>query len=265
MTIHNTHSATILTVQQFADSFFPTLIQRLTGEAGIALKEAVRIGENAIQKLKIRFKANKPQPVQVFQKAITIIVDRETNKYKRLIEKNFGLSEEAFHEMVATLQAGDEQLYERVFLSHFKSCMALLKRKYQAPHQDAYDATMNAMLLFCRKLKEGSIEYGNLRYLFTQMASHSYLKWIQRQSKTEEFTLFDTAEQLPRFDQESYELLGKAFALLGAGCQDLLNAFYYNENTLQQVAEQTNRSYVAIRKQKQRCTEKLRNFFTKLS
>lgn len=263
--MHNYHSTTILTVQQFAESFFPTLIQRLTDEAGIALKEAVKIGEGAIQKLKTRFQANKPQPVQVFQKAITIIVDRETSKYKRLLEKNFDLSEEAFHEMVATLQAGDEQLYEQVFLSHFKSCMNLLKRKYKAPHQDAYDATMNAMLLFCRKLKEGSVEYGNLRYLFTQMAAHSYLKWIKRQSKTEEFTLFDTTEQLPRFDKESYELLGKAFAMLGDGCSELLNAFYYNENTLQQVAESTGRSYVGIRKQKQRCIEKLRTYFAKLS
>ncbi len=255
----------MVTVQQFAEAFFPTLIEQISAKAEIALQDAIQIGEIVIHKLKSRFQANKPRPVQVFQQAIAIIAAKETNKYKRLTEKNFGLSEEAFAEMVSKLQAGDEGLFEQVFITHFKSCAALLKKKYKASHQDAYDATMNAMLAFCRNLKAGKVEYGNLRYLFTQMASHNYLKWIQRQSKTEEFTQFEIAEEMPHFDPESYELLGQAFAKLGEGCRDLLNAFYYNENTLQQISEQTTRSYVAIRKQKQRCIEKLRNFFIALN
>lgn len=260
----NFQPSAVVTVQQFAEAFFPTLIRQISNDAGVAIREAMQIGEIVIRKLKSRFDANKPRPIQVFQRAISIIADRETNKYKRLTEKNFGLSEEAFKEMVDKLQMGDESLFERVFLTHFKPCALLLKRKYKASHQDAYDATMNAMLAFCRKLKAGGIEYGNLRYLFTQMATHNYLKWIQRQSKTETFTQFDLTEELPHFDQESYELLGKAFAKLGDGCRDLLNAFYYNENTLQQISEKTSRSYVAIRKQKQRCVEKLRDFFVAL-
>lgn len=255
----------MLTVQQFAEAFFPTLIKQISTKAEIALRDAIHIGEIVVDKLKSRFRANKPRPIHVFQQAIAIIATRETTKYKRLTEKNFGLSEEAFAEMTNKLQAGDESLFEQVFLTHFKSCVALLKKKYRASHQDAYDATMNAMLAFCRNLKAGKIEYGNLRYLFTQMATHNYLKWIQRQSKTEEFSQLEMIEELPRFDKESYELLGQAFAKLGDGCRDLLNAFYYNENTLQQISEKTNRSYVAIRKQKQRCIEKLRDFFTALN
>ena len=261
----NFQPTAVVTVQQFAEAFLPTLIQQINVGAGIALREAIQIGEIAIQKLKSQFQANKPRPFEVFQKAISIIADRETNKYKRLTEKNFGLSEDAFKEMVTNLQAGDEQLFEQVFLSHFKSCVVLIKKKFKAPHQDAYDATMNAMLAFCRNLKAGKVEYGNLRYLFTQMATHNYLKWVKRQSKTEEFTQFDLSEELPRFDQESYELLGQAFAKLGEGCRDLLNAFYYNENSLQQISEKTSRSYAAIRKQKQRCIEKLRSFFIELN
>jgi len=70
--------------------------------------------------------------------------------------------------MVEQLRAGDEGLYELIFLDHFHICLNLLKNKYQASHQDAYDATMNTMLIFCRRLKQGRIEYGNLRYLFNQ-------------------------------------------------------------------------------------------------
>ena len=265
MTVYQSKSIKVITVQQFAESFFPVLIQSLTQEAGITLREAVQVGERIIQKLKDRFNPNKPQPVQVFQQAIAIIVDRETKNYKRLIENNFGLSESDFQEMVVKLQAGDEQLYERVFLHHFTPCVQLLKKKYRASHQDAYDATMNAMLLFCRKLKEDRIEYGNLRHLFTQIAEHRYLKWIKRESKTLELNTWGLVEELPQYVKEGYDILGRAFAKLGEGCRDLLNAFYHQENTLQQVAARTNRSYAAIRKQKQRCIEKLRTYFSQLS
>lgn len=255
----------LLTVQQFADHFLPTLIHQLRVEIGVAMQEAYQISETIIEKLKVKFQENRPQPVQVFQQAIAIIVDRETRKYRRLLEKNFGLSETAFQEMVLQLQAGDEQLFEQIFLSHFNECMNKLKKLYKASHQDAYDATMNTMLIFCRRLKRGDVKYGNLQYLFTQVATHRYLNWIGRESKTTPFDKFDISEDLPLYDAETYALLHKAFAQLGEGCQDLLNAFYYKERTLQQVAEKTERSYVAVRKQKQRCIEKLRVFFKQLS
>lgn len=256
---------TILTVQQYAESFFPSLIRELKEELGFTLRDAKKVGENVIHKLKSKFKANKPQPILVFQEASVTIVSWETNKFKRLMDKNFGLSEGSFSEMVEHLQAGDEHLYEKVFLHHFDSCLVFVKRKYNASHADAYDASMDAMLVFCRKLKEGNIQYGNLRFLFTQMAGQIYLKWIRRESKTEEFFEIELFEEPERFDKETIKILGDAFAKLGDGCSELLKGFYYNENTLQDIAGNSDKSPAAIRKQKQRCIEKLRNFFADLS
>ena len=265
MTVNSTRQPCILTVQQYAESFFPSLIRELKQEVGFTLQDAKKVGGNVIQKLKFKFKANKPRPVQVFQEAIVTIVVRETNKFKRLMDKNFGLSEGSFSEMVEHLRKGDEHLYEKVFLHHFDDCLNFVKRKYSAPHQDAYDASMDAMLVFCRKLKNGSIQYGNLRFLFTQMAGQVYLKWIRRESKKEEFDEFEFLEEPERFDEETIEVLGKAFAKLGGGCSELLNQFYFNENTLKEIAKNLDKSPVAIRKQKQRCIEKLRGFFADLS
>ncbi len=94
-----------LTVHQFADYFFPSLVEKLRTDIGLALKEAVDISHGIIHKLKGRFKTDIPHPVQVFQKALAIIVDKETRKYKTLLEKNFGLSEVQFTEMQNQLQA----------------------------------------------------------------------------------------------------------------------------------------------------------------
>ncbi|MEL7249804.1 MAG: sigma-70 family RNA polymerase sigma factor [Bacteroidota bacterium] len=260
----NLSPQTHLTVHQFAEYFFPSLVEKLRADVGLALRDALHISHSIIHKLKGRFKRDIQHPIPVFQKALAIIVDKETRKYRILLEKNFGLSEAQFIEMQKQLQEGDESLFEHIFMSHFDTTMTVLKRKHRASHQDAYDATMNAMLIFCRKLKQGDIQYGNLQFLFIRIATHRFLNWIKRQGKTEAFTEFDISEELPVYDEETYELLGQAFAKLGDGCRDLLNAFYYSEQTLQQVSEQTQRSYAAIRKQKQRCMEKLRGFFNQL-
>lgn len=181
------------------------------------------------------------------------------------MDKNFGLSESAFSDLVNRLRKGDESLYEKVFLQHFESCLEFVQKKYNASYRDAYDASMDAMLLFCKRLKEGKIQYGNLRFLFTQMAGQIYLKWVKKESQIEAFTDIDIIDEPQRFDEETLGVLEKAFSKLGENCSELLKAFYFNEQSLKLIAEKRRQSAAAIRKQKQRCIEQLRQIFTKIS
>lgn len=254
-----------LSVEQFGEQYLPGLVSQLRAEYPISFAEAHQLGSIVIDKLKDRFLHQPLQAFAVFHRAIVIIVQRETNKYQRLKEKNFGLSEDRFQQMVERLQAGDEQMYETLFLSQFGSCMGILKHKYQASHQDAYDATMEAMVLFCRKLKESKISYGNLQFLFTQMSVQIYLKWIKRQKKVEAFTHFNIPDRPPQFDRDSLQAMQQAFSRLGEGCRQVLRAFYHDGTTLQALATHVGRTPAAVRKQKQRCIEKLRVIYTKIS
>ena len=266
MTIDINKPFIFLTIQQFVDFFFPKIVEYLKEEQFFAIKDAQRVGENVINKLKWKFRNNKSQPVQVFQKAMINIVTQETNKYRRLMDKNFGLSEDSFNEMLVLLKNGDEQIFETIFLSHFESCLSYIKFNYKASHEDAYDASMEAMLTFCRNLKEGKVVYGNLQFLFTQMAGQIYLKWIKKESRKEEMGDYDTPEEEDvMFDKGSLHLLGKAWIKLGEGCQDLLKDFYHNENTLKEIADKIGKTSASLRKQKQRCVEKLRVYFTEIS
>lgn len=237
----------------------------LVNEQKLPQKTNQTLIEHTFNKLKKRFPSNKSRPYSVFHTAMLNIVAREIRKLRRVMEKNFGLTEDQFYEMVKALKKGDEQIYEQVFLSHFKSCLSFVKHKYSASHQDAYDATMDAMLAFMKKLKNGSIQYGNLRFLFTQMAGQMYLKWVKRESRKEGIEGHDESEEQLIFGQENIELLGKAWTKMGDQCKSLLNDFYYNEKALNDIAEQLGKSAAAIRKQKQRCIEKLREFFIQLN
>ena len=167
--------------------------------------------------------------------------------------------------MIKALKIGDETLYEKVFLAHFQDCMRYLKRNFKASHEDAYDATMDAMVVFCNRLKADKIQYGNLRFLFTQIAGQIYVRWIKKEQLKTGIEQVDLPIPVTSFDKETLLLLNKAWELLGEKCAQLLKDFYYGGVALQEIAVQNEKSPAAIRKQKQRCVEQLRTLFLKVS
>jgi len=180
-------------------------------------------------------------------------------------EKNFGLSTATFQALITALKAGDETLYEKIFLAHFQDCMKYLQRKFRASHEDAYDATMDAMVVFCNRLKAGKIQYGNLRFLFTQIAGQIYVRWIKKEQLNTNIENIDLPISATPIDKEALQLLNKAWAMLGTKCANLLKDFYYGGITLNEIAGQSEKSPAAIRKQKQRCVAELRTLFLQIS
>ena len=187
---------------------------------------------------------------------------KEPTPKMQALRKNFGLTEAQFDQMNATLKQGDNRLFEQTFLAHFQDCMNYLKRNYNASHEDAYDISMDALLEFCRRLKAGKITYGNLRFLFTQMAGQMYLKWVKKQKVVGELAEIEIEATPPEeVDEEAMNALNQAWEQLGSNCKRMLRSFYYDQVALKKIAEDLGKSDVAIRKQKQRCMEKLRNLF----
>ncbi|MEO1514041.1 MAG: sigma-70 family RNA polymerase sigma factor [Bacteroidota bacterium] len=189
------------------------------------------------------------------------LAEKEVLKDQQAALKNFGLSEAAFNDMLRQLQQGDKSLFEKIFLSHFQDCRNFLKYRYKASDEDAYDASMEAMLTFCKRLKEGKIAYGNLRFLFTRMAGQIYLKWIKKQLPQESIEGLEIPEKPEELDRESMAILNIAWSKLCQDCSGLLKAFYYEGIPLKDIASLRGKSASAIRKQKQRCMEKLQTLF----
>jgi len=193
------------------------------------------------------------------------IAGREPHHTTTAMNKNFGLTNAEFNNLLLALNHGDESLFEQVFLTHFEDCCKYLMSTYKASSEDAYDASMSTMLEFCKRLKTGQVAYGNLRFLFTRMAGQIYLKWIKKQQKTTGLKNIDIMEAPEDIDDESYVILNKAWNNLLKDCQTLLEEFYYTGATLEHIATVLNKSAVAVRKQKQRCVDKLRELFIRFS
>lgn len=176
-------------------------------------------------------------------------------------EINFGLTEAEFHELRDKLEQGDEALFEVVFLSHFEKCYEYVIQEDNASPNQSYDATMEAFYSFRTKIAEGKIKYGNLRFLLTRMARQHFYKSLRRKSPVSLDLIQETPESIHvSFEEETFELLRKAWATLGQSCKELLHAFYYGEQTLKDISASTGQKYVTLRKRKQRCMDKLKTF-----
>ena len=179
--------------------------------------------------------------------------------------KNFGLTEASFRQMVLDLRSNCTRFFEQVFLAQFNETIRYVKREYDANHEDAYDATMDALLELRKRFVEGKLDYGNLRFLFTKMSTQMYLLNKKRRLPVAQDleTLIELPdEQIETQVPESFKL---AWQSLDAKCKHLLTLHYYGLKRLTEIAEELSQPPATVRKQKERCIGKLKDLMLKIS
>ncbi len=176
-----------------------------------------------------------------------------------MLDKNFGLNEQEFDELVEKLKSGDEQLFEKIFLSQFENTINYVMIKYKTSQESAYDVCMDGLIYLRKLLIGGKVEYGNLRALYNLISSQKYIKYIEKSRKIQ------LTEKIPEVEirqgenkEKNLALLNKAWNKLGNECQKILKGFYYNNQRLYDLAEVLGKTPAAIRKQKERCIDALR-------
>jgi RNA polymerase sigma factor (sigma-70 family) len=190
--------------------------------------------------------------------------ENNPQKNNAIAHQNFGLKEEEFEEMLQKMKKGDDRLFENIFLAQFEETISHLMYRYKTDRSMAYDATMDALLKFRKRLLEGKISYYNMRFLFTQMASQFLTAAFNKRTKSLEVSENDgVAIEEEVDDDEILNYLDTAWKLLGGQCSKLLENFYYKKMALNELANVMGKSDAALRKQKQRCLETLRSYFLK--
>ncbi len=251
-------------LRQFEQTAEQRLADWLTRERGQPARLASLLWKKIRDSVEIRFAKTQVYEEIVIWTAVQRYADEELVKLQAAMDKNFGLTEDVFSELTVCLRNGDETLFGQIFLQHFESCMNYLKRQYGAGHEDAYDASMQTLLEFHHRIRDGKIQYGNLRFLFTKMAGQFYLKWIKKENLKTDLNEIDLPDEPDQLDAETLTVLDKAWGRLCDNCRDLLKAFYYDKKPLAELASERDKEPAALRKQKQRCIEKLRDIFTQI-
>lgn len=169
--------------------------------------------------------------------------------------------------MVAALRRGDQTLFERVFLTHCEDCIAYLLRETSADRDQAYDATLDALIDFRFKLVDGKIKYGNLRFLLTLMARQHYQRSATQQSSIVSFPpeyQFLEQEEEVVIDARSKELLDAAWAMLPVEGQELLTATLVHGAKMTDIARELGVTPAVVRQRKRRHLQELRSVFAQL-
>lgn len=176
--------------------------------------------------------------------------------------KNFNLTQSQFEELSNELIAGNETIFQQIFLSNFEKSMHYLIVKFQATEEEAYDVVMNVLLEFRVRIIQSKVSYGNLNYLFNQMCTQRYQRSKGKSIKTSELidgyseSIVDSTEG--ELQEENYKLMQKAIEKLGENCQLLLQRIYFEELSYQELEKTLKTNAASLRKQKERCITKLK-------
>lgn len=176
------------------------------------------------------------------------------------LEKNFGLSKEKFVVLLQELKNGNETLFEEIFLNNFQSTCLFIKNKCNIDYDRAYDITMNTLIEFRIRLLDDKVVYGNLKYLFRQMAYHNFVKTVREKKKLKNVTSIktDDDEALKSKENQMLEILEVAFKNLDLKCRNLLDKYYFLGTSYDVLAQEESISNQVVRKRKERCLNKLK-------
>ena len=180
------------------------------------------------------------------------------------LAKNLNLTQEAYDTLIVAMRRGDNTLFKSIFVTYSKDCISFLKQQYNIDHNTAYDVTLDAIVAMRQRMVDGKVAYGNIKFLFLQMAKHIYLKSIRKgQTVALDFDL-ELEDDETTYAEDELKTLSQALNSMQEECKQILIMFYYNSAKLYDIADMMNKSHDAIRKQKERCKNHLIEVFNKM-
>jgi RNA polymerase sigma factor (sigma-70 family) len=180
-------------------------------------------------------------------------------------DKNWGLTEADFQQLIANLEKGDERQFRSVFTKHFAKYRNYIKSDMNISYDDASDVVTEAFVKMHRFLIEKRVEYGNLASYTLRIAKNEYLMLLRKRKQLPEtHTDFDKLDRVDEeYDDSTMEQFEKAFGHLGNDCRDLLKLHYYEKKAHREIGQTLNISEDASKTRMKVCRNKLREVFLK--
>ncbi len=133
--------------------------------------------------------------------------------------------------------------------------------------EDAKDVFQESLIIFCQKAIEPSFQLTSK--IGTYLYSVSWYVWKDKLKKKNREVSFDDVVNLDRDDEndiqehldkeEKYEVMDTALQKLGEKCLKILKLFYYQKQSMEEIAQEMNLSSAKIAKnQKYKCIERAR-------
>lgn len=180
-------------------------------------------------------------------------------------DKNWGLSEAGFQQLMSDLDKGNEKQFRSIFTKHFAKYRNYLRSDMNISYDDASDAVTEAFVKMHRFILEKRVEYGNLEAYTMRIARNEYLMLLRKRKQLPEtdahFERLDIIDE--EYDDSTMEQFEKAFGHLGTDCKDLLKLHYFEKKAHREIGQTLNISEDASKTRMKVCRNKLREVFLK--
>ena len=172
-------------------------------------------------------------------------------------------------EIVAGLKTGQqvETITQHLYDRYYRTIKQLVF-KNGGTQQDSEDLFQDVLLLFIEIISKGRYSADGEATIETYLYSIAYKVWVKRWKRTVRQAhweqMFATTYQyvenivLQYQDQLTAEQI---LSRLGEPCRTILYAFYVEGRSLEEIAVQLNSSKGAIKQQKFRCLNKLKDYY----
>jgi RNA polymerase sigma factor (sigma-70 family) len=178
-------------------------------------------------------------------------------------DKNWGLSEADFQQLIADLDKGNEKQFQSIFTKQFAKYRNYLRHDMNISYDDASDAVTEAFVKMHRFMNEKRVIYGNLESYTMRIARNEYLMLLRKRKQLPEadadFERLDIADE--EYDDSTMEQFESAFGRLGTDCKDLLKLHYFEKSSHQQIGQTLKISEDASKTRTKVCRQKLREIF----
>ena len=169
-------------------------------------------------------------------------------------------------DLLQAIRNNDQQVLGELYTVNFDA-VARYVQKNNGSEEDAKDIYQEAFLAAWRNIQLEKLNDLNQQSLSAYIFQIAKFKWIdQLRSRKirpsislEEEKLNGIAAEFVNGDQHEYlDLVKSGFKSLGQKCRDLLNRFYYQKQSIREIASVLNLTEPSAKNNKYRCLQELR-------
>jgi RNA polymerase sigma factor (sigma-70 family) len=166
------------------------------------------------------------------------------------------------------LARSDKKAIETIYKENYNMVQALVINN-NGTTEDAKDIFQETMIVLYEKVQSGTFELNCLIKTFIYSVSRRL--WLKKLMQQNRFTISEAQEDVVSVDEETvdhekrnteFSMMEKAMSSLGEPCKSLLQAFYLQKKSMQDIA--TNFGYTNAenaKNQKYKCLMRLKKLF----
>lgn len=175
-------------------------------------------------------------------------------------------SETLEQSVILAIKANDEQTLKTLYIENYGKVLQHILQ-HNGSEEQAKDIYQDTFIAVWRNIQAGKfkiLQNSSLGAYIFQVAKHKWLDHLRSVNVKKTILLQEQHENMMSFDisndinTERLTLVRESFKKLGNSCRDLLSKFYYQKQSLKDIASALDITEATAKNNKYRCMEKLR-------